>query len=84
MANGSCIITMKSPLFVLGAGLFTLGTQQCTLHAAVPAKPIRGEVIVCRTNAAWESQQVQEPCILPNRCRRLFGHHASGHPTVRN
>jgi len=26
----------------------------------------RGEVIVCRTNAPWESQQVQEPCILPN------------------
>ena len=34
--------------------------------AAVSLKPIRGEVIINRTNAAWESQQVQEPCILPN------------------
>jgi len=33
---------------------------------ATPLKPIRGEVIVNRTAAAWESQQVQEPCILPN------------------
>lgn len=35
-------------------------------NAAVPLKPIRGEVIINRTNSAWESQQVQEPCILPN------------------
>jgi hypothetical protein len=28
--------------------------------------PIRGEIIVDRGDAAWESQQVQEPCILPN------------------
>ena len=34
--------------------------------AAVPPKPIRGEVIINRTTSAWESQQVQEPCILPN------------------
>jgi hypothetical protein len=27
---------------------------------------IRGEVIINRTNSGWESQQVQEPCILPN------------------
>ena len=27
---------------------------------------IRGEVIINRQTAAWESQQVQEPCILPN------------------
>ena len=35
-------------------------------NAAVPPRPIRGEVIINRTNSAWESQQVQEPCILPN------------------
>lgn len=29
-------------------------------------KKVRGEVIINRTNAAWESQQLQEPCILPN------------------
>ena len=34
--------------------------------SAVPPAPIRGEVIINRTAAAWESQQVQEPCILPN------------------
>lgn len=27
---------------------------------------IRGEVVINRNAAAWESQQVEEPCILPN------------------
>jgi hypothetical protein len=27
---------------------------------------IRGEIIIDRADSAWESQQVQEPCILPN------------------
>ena len=31
-----------------------------------PGVPIRGEVIINRASSAWESQQVQEPCILPN------------------
>ena len=31
-----------------------------------PGVPSRGEVIINRTSSAWESQQVQEPCILPN------------------
>jgi hypothetical protein len=30
------------------------------------ARPIRAEVIIDRKTAPWESQQVQEPCILPN------------------
>src|SRR5512135_3070915 len=34
--------------------------------AAVPLKSPRGQIIISRTSAAWESQQVQEPCILPN------------------
>ena len=29
-------------------------------------RPIRAEVIINRMAAPWESQQVQEPCILPN------------------
>ncbi len=33
---------------------------------ARPARPIRAEVIINRMAAPWESQQVQEPCILPN------------------
>ncbi len=35
-------------------------------NPAVRSRPIRGEVIIKRTDAAWQSQQVQEPCILPN------------------
>jgi hypothetical protein len=35
-------------------------------EAAVSRTPIRGEIIIQRSAAAWESQQVQEPCILPN------------------
>ena len=27
---------------------------------------IRGEIIIDRSDRPWESQQVQEPCILPN------------------
>jgi hypothetical protein len=34
--------------------------------SAQPPRPIRAEVIINRTAAPWESQQVQEPCILPN------------------
>ncbi len=33
-------------------------------NAATPS--IRGKIIVNRSDAPWESQQVQEPCILPN------------------
>ena len=33
---------------------------------AVPTSAIRGEVIINRLAAPWESQQVQEPCILTN------------------
>jgi hypothetical protein len=32
----------------------------------IPNPAVRGEVIVKRTDAPWESQQVQEPCILTN------------------
>ena len=45
----------------------------CVIAAAVfgadlPPAPqaIRGEIIINRNTADWESQQVQEPCILPN------------------
>jgi len=33
---------------------------------ARPVRAIRAEVIIDRKAAPWESQQVQEPCILPN------------------
>ncbi len=51
---------------VVGLQLFALTSQSDAADAAVPAKSIRGKIIVSRSDAAWESQQVQEPCILPN------------------
>jgi hypothetical protein len=42
------------------------GSTAFSSNATVPLKPIRGEIIINRTNSPWESQQVQEPCILPN------------------
>jgi hypothetical protein len=30
------------------------------------SKSVRGQIIIDRTNSDWQSQQVQEPCILPN------------------
>jgi hypothetical protein len=46
--------------------LFSVDSTVFAANPAVPLKPIRGEVIINRTNSAWEAQQVQEPCILPN------------------
>jgi len=59
---------MKSALLVLGAALLWSAPDPSLLAAnvAVVSRPIRGEVIIKRTDSAWESQQVQEPCILPN------------------
>ena len=59
---------MKSAVLVLNAALLLSGPN-CPVfaaNAAVALRPIRGEVIIKRTDSAWESQQVQEPCILPN------------------
>ncbi len=59
---------MKSALLVLGVALLWSAPDPSLLAAnvAVASRPIRGEVIIKRTDSAWESQQVQEPCILPN------------------
>lgn len=54
---------MKLPRLCLGVvGLIAAGFGQA--NAAEPK--IRGEVIINRKAAAWESQQVQEPCIIEN------------------
>ncbi|AIE87186.1 hypothetical protein [Fimbriimonas ginsengisoli] len=37
-----------------------------SLLAALVVTPPAGQIIVDRADGAWESQQVQEPCILPN------------------
>jgi hypothetical protein len=59
---------MKSTLPIFGAILLgaILNTASLAADEAAPAKPIRGKVIVNRTSSSWQSQQVQEPCILPN------------------
>jgi len=58
---------MKSALLLLGALLLSAPDNLVfDANAAVPLRPMRGEVIIERTGSAWESQQVQEPCILPN------------------
>jgi hypothetical protein len=59
---------MKSTLLVLGAVLllFSPNFQILAAEPTVPRTSIRGEVIIQRSAASWESQQVQEPCILPN------------------
>jgi len=49
--------------------LFFLVTSTFADPGASPTKPaahIRGEIIIDRRDGAWESQQVQEPCILSN------------------
>ena len=63
---------MKSALLVLGAAVLLSAPVSPVFgaNAAVPQRPIRGEVIISRTDSAWESQQVQEPCILPGGASR--------------
>src|ERR1035441_1625195 len=59
---------VKPALLALSAALLLFAPNSPVFAAdtIVPLKPIRGEVIIKRTASAWESQQVQEPCILPN------------------
>ncbi|MBI4327916.1 MAG: hypothetical protein HY674_22010, partial [Chloroflexi bacterium] len=59
---------MKSALLVLAAAFLSSAPDSPVFAAntAVSLRPIRGEVIISRAASAWESQQVQEPCILPN------------------
>ena len=59
---------MKSaPLLLVAAFLLSAPVSPVfAADATVSLRPIRGDVIINRTNSAWESQQVQELCILPN------------------
>ena len=59
---------IQSALLGLGIALLLSATASPVFAANAAVKPlsIRGEVIISRTASAWESQQVQEPCILPN------------------
>lgn len=57
---------MKAFRAQLASPAFCLLMAALVPFAAAGSDPIRGEVIVKRSAAAWESQQVQEPCIVPN------------------
>jgi hypothetical protein len=58
---------IRFPLFLgIALPLFIPDVQARAAASAGPLKPIHSEVIIKRTASAWESQQVQEPCILPN------------------
>ena len=61
---------MLGAQWVAGRGDPVLAAAVCASStiAAETAAPyaVPGRVIIDRTTAAWESQQVQEPCILPN------------------
>lgn len=46
--------------------LVTSVSTDCAAEVAARSETIRGEVIINRASSLWESQQVQEPCILPN------------------
>jgi hypothetical protein len=59
---------VKSAFLVLGAAVVLLasGFAVSAADTSIATEPICGEVIIKRTASTWESQQVQEPCILPN------------------
>ena len=59
---------MKLFLLALSTALLSFAADATGLaaEATTSSKPIRGEVIINRTTSPWDSQQVQEPCILPN------------------
>ena len=59
---------MKPPHVLVALALLAFSTATPVFAAAAASRPVsvRGEVIINRTAAPWESQQVQEPCILPN------------------
>lgn len=65
----SCL-NARFPLCALLLGVILASSRAGDAPAVgiVPPKagPIRGEIIINRADGAWESQQVQEPCILPN------------------
>lgn len=46
--------------------LLLLFATTAEIAAAAPLYTVPARIIIDRTTAAWESQQVQEPCILPN------------------
>lgn len=52
-------------LLTLAASLALLCASATSPSPAADA-PIHGEIILSRTNHPWMSQQIEEPCILPN------------------
>ena len=50
------------------SGLTVLGLLACLCAAGASAEPdtVLGKRILSRSDSAWMSQQIEEPCILPN------------------
>jgi hypothetical protein len=59
------LILMK-PALLLSGTLFLASATMPPAFAAGPGMAVRGEIIIPRMSSPWQSQQVQEPCILPN------------------
>jgi hypothetical protein len=61
---------MKKPIATLVATILVLGLPQLSFaadtHTSCNPPAIRGEIVLSRDSHAWMSQQIEEPCILPN------------------
>jgi hypothetical protein len=66
MIKGSILLVLGTVLLLQAQAVRT-----CAANAPGPGTPIRGQGIISRLDSAWESQQVQEPCVLPYVSRRL-------------
>ncbi|MBN2311888.1 MAG: hypothetical protein JXR94_23110 [Candidatus Hydrogenedentes bacterium] len=61
----SLVVTSVCGAFVAGCCLWASGLVCGTAHAAEePA--VRGEIVLARASHEWMSQQIEEPCIVPN------------------
>jgi hypothetical protein len=67
MANNDLPMSCSTFLLLFALVLLSVGGSLAGgAEASTDGAVIRGEVIIKRTDSAWESQQLQEPCILPN------------------
>jgi len=59
-------LTITALLATLAAALTHLVPFALAQQPGVPPAAIRGEIVLPRAGHDWMSQQVEEPCILPN------------------
>lgn len=51
---------------LIGATSWAQDTKISTDGPSTPSATVRGEMVLARASHAWMSQQIEEPCILPN------------------